>query len=56
MEGVEELVDGVLAAVPAVLRETCDRDGILSGLQSVGACSVATLRSLLEVDYAEVKG
>ena len=32
MEDVEELVDGVLAAVPALLREACDRDGILSGL------------------------
>ena len=53
---VEQLVDEVLANAPEPLRWTCDRDGIIGGLWSCGACSVPTLRSLLELDYAEVKG
>jgi len=32
-EDVEELVDRVLASVPAGLRDACDRVGILAGLQ-----------------------
>jgi|Transcript_20577 hypothetical protein len=52
---VEGLVDSVLADVPAELRDACDRAGILSGLHSVGAGSLATLGSMLNEDYAEVK-
>ena len=54
-EAVEQLVDDVLDAVPKPLREACDRDGILAGLDRVGACSVPMLRTLLEQDYADVK-
>ena len=52
---VERLVDGVLAEVPAALRDACDRAGILQGLHSVGACDLATLGSMLAEDYGEVK-
>ena len=52
---VEELVDGVLASVPAPLREACDRAGILQGLGELGACDLGTLGSMLDEDYAEVK-
>mmetsp|Transcript_15929 Transcript_15929/g.34592 ORF Transcript_15929/g.34592 Transcript_15929/m.34592 type:complete len:118 (-) Transcript_15929:573-926(-) len=52
---VERLVDGVLADVPTQLRDACDRAGILSGLHSIGACSLALLGSVLNEDYAEVK-
>ena len=52
---VEEIVDGVLASVPELLSNVCDRDGILSGLLSYGACSVAALHSSFDADYAGVK-
>lgn len=55
MEDVEQLVDGVLAELPALVRELCDRDGILKGLERLGALSVPLLRTLFEEDYAEVK-
>ena len=55
MDGVEQLVEQVLADVPAVLREMCDRNGILDGLQQLGACTVPLLRELMETDYADVK-
>ena len=54
-QSVEQLVDSVLTAVPASLRETSDRAGILEGLQCAGAESVPLLRTLFEQDYAEVK-
>ena len=52
---VEEIVDGVLASVPELLRSVCDRDGILSGLLSYGACSIPALHSSFDADYAGVK-
>ena len=42
-EDVEEIVDKVLASVPAQLRDACDRDGILAGLKEAGAVDVPLL-------------
>eukprot|EP00966_Prymnesium_polylepis_P113485 2624075-Prymnesium_polylepis.1 len=54
-EGVVQIVDDVLASVPELLRNQCDRDGIVAGLLSIGIRSVELLRSMLDEDYATVK-
>ena len=50
-----QIVDYVLANAPAALREACSRDGILAGLERVGAFDVPSLRTMLAQDYAGVK-
>ena len=50
-----QIVDYVLANAPAALREACSRDGILVGLERVGAFDVPSLRTMLAQDYAGVK-
>ena len=54
-EDLEELVDSVLAACSKPLRELCDRTGILNGLGRAGIFTLETLRTMLQVDYIEVK-
>ena len=45
-DAVLQLVDYVLANAPAALREACSRDGILAGLERVGAFDVCCFGKL----------
>ena len=51
MEDLDQLINSVLASVPAALQQMCNRDGIPAGHEIIGVVSTDMLWATFDQDY-----